>query len=69
MHVHKYLHFGLGGPGHGERERVSSTVRLGEKVRIELVLVLVFEDLEETKQMNERQIFYFFYFSSCRSLV
>lgn len=53
----KYLHFGLCGPRHSERERVSGTVRLGEKVWVELVLVLVFEDLEKTKQMNESQIF------------
>lgn len=33
-------------------------MRLGEKVGIEIVLVLVFEDLEETKQMNESQIFH-----------
>lgn len=31
-------------------------MRLGEEVRIELVLVLVFEDLVKTKQADERQI-------------
>lgn len=32
-------------------------MRLGKKIRVELVLVLVFEDLEKTKQMNENKIF------------
>lgn len=47
--MHKYLHFGLRGPRHSVCQRVHSAVRLGEKVRVELVLVLVLEDLEETK--------------------
>lgn len=57
MCVHEYLHFGLLGPRHGEWECFSGAVRLGKKVRVEIVLVLVFEDLEKTKQVNESQIF------------
>lgn len=56
MYTQKYLHFGLGRPRYGVRERVCGRLRLGEEVRIELVLVLVFEDLVKTKQADERQI-------------
>lgn len=46
--MHNHLHFGLFGPSNSVREQVSSTLGLGQKVRIEIILVLDFEDLKKT---------------------
>lgn len=46
----KYLHFGFFGPRHREWDRVSSTVRLWKKARVEFILVLAFKDLKTTSQ-------------------
>lgn len=45
-----YLHFGFLGPRHSEWQRVSSGMRLGKKVRVEVVFVLDFEDLKRTEK-------------------
>lgn len=50
MCIYNYLHSGLFGPRYSEREQISCTLRLGEKVRIEIILVLNFEDLKKTKK-------------------
>lgn len=50
--MYKYLDFGLFGTRNSEWEQVSSTLRLGEKVRIEIILVLDFEDLKKTLDIN-----------------
>lgn len=54
--VLKYLHFGLGRARHGEGELICSAVRLGQEVGIELILVFVLEDLEETEEVDKRQV-------------
>lgn len=53
MCTHNYLHSGLFGLRYSEREQVSCTLRLGEKVRIEIILVLNFEDLKKTKKQKD----------------
>lgn len=50
--MYKYLHFGLFGARNSEWEQVSSTLRLGEKVRIEIILVLDFKDLKKTIEIK-----------------
>lgn len=51
--MYKYLHFSLFGPRNSEWEQVSSTLRLGEKVRIEIILVLDFKDLKKTLDIKK----------------
>lgn len=47
-----YLNSGFTGSRHGEWKCVGRALRLGEKVRVEGVLVFVFEDLERKKKQE-----------------
>lgn len=49
MCVNKYLHFGFLGPRDSKWQSVCITGRLGKEVRIEVVLVLVFEYLKKKR--------------------
>lgn len=52
VYVINYLNFGFLGSRNNKWQQVCPSVRLGEKVGVEIILVLDLEDLRKTKQLN-----------------